>query len=184
MEIRFVGVIGDQGSGKTNFVTDQLYRASLNDTPIVANFHLEFPFSLMPFSDLATLPEALAGAMVGMDELGIGADSYEFMEGQARGMGRLVTQLRKRDCVAYYTVQRFNLIAKRLREQTNIFVLMEDQDVQIKHGDPSQPETTDNYHCKGQFNVTFLNAKFQPIREMVFNGLPTRHLYNTREIIW
>ncbi len=182
--IRFVGVIGDQGSGKTNYVCSQLYQAHLAGRPIVANFTLEFPFDLLPFNGLAALPETLQNAVIGMDELGRGADSYEFLEGQSKALGRLVTQLRKRNCIAYYTVQRFGLVAKRLRQQTSIFVLMHDLDAHIPHGDPNQPETAENYHCEGLFHIEFYTPELILLQKGTFDGRGTRHLYNTAEIIW
>jgi hypothetical protein len=183
-DIRFVGVIGDQGSGKTNYICDQLYRAHMLGKPIVANFTLEFPFELLPFKELATLPEALQNAVIGMDELGRGADSYEFFEGQPKALGRLVTQLRKRNCIAYYTVQRLGLVAKRLRQQTGIFILMHDLDANIPHGDPSQDESKTNYHCQGLFHIEFFTPDLILLQSGTFDGRPTRHLYNTTEIIW
>ena len=183
-DIRFVGVIGDQGSGKTNYVCAQLHEAHLTGRPIVANFKLEFPYNLLPFNELAALPESLQNAVIGMDELGRGADSYEFFEGQPKALGRLVTQLRKRNCIAYYTVQRLNLVAKRLRQQTSIFVLMNDLDAHIPHGDPTQAETDDNYHCKGLFHIEFYSSDMTLLQKGTFDGRGTRHLYSTSEIIW
>lgn len=183
-DIRFIGVIGDQGSGKTNYVCDQLYRAHLLGKPVVANFSLEFPAELLPFKSLAALPESLQNAHIGMDELGRGADSYEFFDGQPKALGRLVTQLRKRNCIAFYTVQRFGLIAKRLRQQTGLFILMADLDNAIPHGDPSQPETKRNYHCNGLFHIEFYTPEMILLQSGTFDGRPTRHLYDTSEIIW
>lgn len=120
-----IGIIGDRGAGKTCLMTALLYIDYANGHKIVANYHLNFPSKYMTFEQVADLPPNIKNATLGFDELGIGADSREFFKKRNSGIGKLITQIRKRNCLLYYTVQRLNLIDKRVRQQTDKFILME-----------------------------------------------------------
>lgn len=168
----FIGILGDRGSGKTNLLTYFLYQAHLKGMPIIANYHLEFPATYMTFEQLTSLNTEISDAIIGMDELGEGADSYDFFASSPRKITKLISQIRKRRCTVYYTVQRFNLIMKRLREQTNGFILCEDLDI------PHTP-----LQCNGVFRLTFLDQYYRKTGSGFFDGKPVRQLYNTEEII-
>src|SRR3990172_3920239 len=105
--MRFAGIIGDPGAGKSTFMTALLHEHHKDGEPIVANYKLNFPNTLMPFREMATLPPSIEGTTIGMDELGKGADSYEFFIPRSRKLATLVMESRKRHCQLYYTVQRF-----------------------------------------------------------------------------
>lgn len=177
--LQFTGIIGDPGSGKSNLLTSIGYDAHKKGLKVIANYKLNFPYQLMPFSEIAKMPEDLFHSVVLMDELGKGADSYDFFSKDSRRIVTIVTQLRKRHCLVYYTVQRFAWIAKRLRERTDGYVLMQDLDGHIPHHGLKQP-----YTCQGLFQASFLNSYYEKISESVFDGKPTRDLYDTDEIIW
>lgn len=175
--MNFIGVIGDMGSGKTNFVTAVLKRSYDLGRPIAANYKLEFPSRLTSFDELAKLPDDIRDYDVGMDELGTGADSYDFFDLQPKRIGKLVTQLRKRHCRVYYTVQRFSFITKRLRVMTDGFVLCEDMDRMFDHHEK-------DFVCDGLFHLSFYDGDFKLVNTEIFDGKPYRNLYNTDEIIW
>lgn len=120
-----IGIVGDRGAGKTCLMTALLYIDYANGHKIVANYHLNFPFKYMSFQKVAELPPDIKNATLGFDELGIGADSREFFKKRNSGIGKLITQIRKRNCLMYYTVQRLNLIDKRIRQQTDKYILLE-----------------------------------------------------------
>ncbi len=175
--MNFIGVIGDMGSGKTNFITAVLKRSRDMGRPIAANYDLKFDFRLTSFTELAELPDDIQGYDIGMDELGTGADSYEFFANTPKNLSKLVTQLRKRNCRVWYTVQRFGFITKRLRVMTDGFILTEDLDREQDHH-------AKDFVCNGLFRLSFYTPDYKLVNGEIFDGRPTRNLYNTNEIIW
>ncbi|MBW8035459.1 MAG: hypothetical protein FVQ79_07465 [Planctomycetes bacterium] len=173
--MEFVGIIGDRGSGKTNLMTKLLYLHHLSGENIIANYTLHFPANLMSFTEVAKLGPEIQSAYIGLDELSEGADSYEFFEKNVRRVTRLISQIRKRECRVYYTDQRLNKIAKRLRQQTDGFILMRDLD-KGKAG-----HNFDN--CESVFECTFLTDTLAVVKTVLFNGKDSQHLYNSKEII-
>lgn len=161
-----VGIIGNRGAGKTCLLTSLLYIDYNMKHKIIANYHLKFPFTYMPFEELSELPESLKGATIGMDELGIGADSRQFFSKRNSNITKLITQLRKRHCLLYYTVQRHNLIDKRIRQQTDNYILME------KTGH------------KGIFTMRMLDGwTLELLSKSSFDGRKFFDMYDTNEII-
>jgi len=173
--MEFFGIIGDRGSGKTNLLTAILHDQYANGKTIISNFHLSFPYTLMGFSDLIKLGPEIHRATIGMDELGRGADSYDFFLHDVRRITTLISEIRKRECIVWYTVQRWNLIAKRLRDQTDGFILCVDAD---------QGHPPEKGRCQGLFNLTFINSDFHVVRRARFDGRPFWDMYDTEEIIW
>lgn len=184
----FIGIIGNQGSGKTALMTDWLYRAACGHLRVVSNYHLGcrnksctlnhliFPHTRTTFSEVAEDPDLIYKSYVGFDELGVGADSYEFFTEKGRGLAKLVTQLRKREATVLYTVQRFSLINSRLRAQTSRFILCEDQDID-KHA-------IDRAHvCEGQFKIGIYDENHTYVRSLFFNAKRTWNLYATNQLI-
>jgi hypothetical protein len=181
----FTGIIGDMGSGKTNLLTRYLKQASDAGGLVIANYHLKFRHRLMPFSELAKLGPEIENADIGMDELGVGADSYDFLSKDVRAITTLATQLRKRNCRVYYTVQRYSMIARRIRIQTPNFIVMDDPD---KHNLIRPDGTKASRHrevCTGRFIAQYMDDYMLPVgRPKVFDGRPYWGLYDTDEIIW
>lgn len=176
--MNFIGLIGDMGSGKTCFATAVLYMSHRAGRKVGANYKLDFPADLISFEELQGFPAKIYGVDLVMDELGTGADSYDFMSEQAKNIGKLVTQIRKRKARVYYTVQRFNFIARRLRQMTDGFIMFKDLDSHLDH-------LAKDFVCAGLFELEFLDADMNRTRENeVFDGKPFWNLYNTDEIIW
>lgn len=131
---KLIGIVGDRGDGKTLLLTALLREDYDNGLNIFSNYSLFFPKprfkgQLPPqkrtFKDIVTMPEELRNASVGLDELHIGADSRQSMNKSNLILSKLITQMRKRNLDVYYTTQRLNSIDKRLRQQTDFFIMVE-----------------------------------------------------------
>lgn len=176
--MNFIGLIGDMGSGKTCFATAILKMSHDLGRPVGANYKLNFDYSLMSFEEIQGFPARFHDMDFVADELGTGADSYDFMSEQAKNIGKLVTQIRKRKCRVYYTVQRFNFIARRLRQMTDGFIMFKDLDADLDH-------LAKDFVCAGLFELEFLDADLNRTRpNEIFDGKPYWNLYDTNEIIW
>lgn len=188
--VNFIGIIGAPGSGKTNLLTKYCYEYSQAGWPIAANYGLRFDYVIKGFSELAKLPADLNGCFVGVDELAVGADSYDFMSSDSKEITDLVAEIRKRHCLVTYSVQYFPWIAKRLRTMTDAFIVMEDNDKHIAHCKhfhnpklcPGLP-TCSGYICAGNFHRVFLDNECNFIREDDWNGAPYWSLYDSSEIV-
>lgn len=136
MQYPVVCILGRRGSGKTCLMTaiavDE-YRATKRR--VFANYHIKgIPADIITFAELMDLPEYLTNAIVLLDELQVGADSYETMSKSNKAINTFVTQLRKRKVTLYYTTQVFTQITRRVRLQTNfIFQLNETPTPGITH---------------------------------------------------
>ncbi len=161
-----VGIIGNRGAGKTCLLTSLLYIDSQLGNKVICNYSVKFPATYMTFSQVADLPESLKGATLGFDELGIGADSREFFSKRNSKIAKLITQIRKRKCLMYYTVQRLNLIDKRVRQQTDKYILMEKTPV------------------NGIFILRLLEGwNLEMTAKSTFDGRKFFDMYDTNEII-
>lgn len=199
--MRFVGIIGEGGAGKTTLLTHLLLNAHNEGQPVVANYHLkQIPFDLMPFWELAQLTERdgkvdkrrVAGAVVGMDELAVGADSYEFFASGPQKITKFVAMSRKLNCEVIYTVQFFHMIAARLRQQTQGFIFCEDLDAMKSHCLCPKNVTPfvckckgNRYICAGISRLTFtdpIGRVLRVVRE--WNGTEYRKYFDTDEVVW
>lgn len=180
--MEFIAIVGDRGSGKTNLLTALMkHEFDTFGRRIVGNYQINFPSKFMTFDEVRKLPPEIRDSTIGLDELGLGADSYEFFSKANKEISELIFELRKLHAKAWYTVQRFNLIAKRLRDQTDGFILMEDLDrVNMVRSDGT-PVATHREVCDGMFRATFYNGSFKFVVSRVFDGKPFWHLYNTDE---
>lgn len=184
----FVGIVGNRGSGKTNILTAYLKDYADDGVPVIANFKLNFPSISMSFEDLRKIvagdPERIRGTVIGLDELGRGADSYEFFKKDVKDITFLIQQIRKLHSKVFYTVQRFGTIAKRLRDQTDGFIMMNDPDAD----NFTRPDGTlaQNHRevCTGIFRASYMNDDLHLIRSRLFDGRPYWNMYDTDEIIW
>jgi len=117
-------VLGERGSGKTLFMTFLAYQYYLEGKKIFSNYHLkEIPYTYITFKELASLPDEINNAVVFMDEIQIGADSYEIFKRSNKMITVFATQLRKRKITLYYSTQVFTMATKRLRQQTNFIIM-------------------------------------------------------------
>jgi hypothetical protein len=118
-------ILGDRGSGKSltmAYLADQYYKAG---NKIAANFELKkTPYRYIDYEELATIPEDLTDAVLFLDEIDRGVDSYTFLSKPSRAIDAFVTQIRKRRVTLFYASQRYKYPAKRLRDQTDYVWLM------------------------------------------------------------
>lgn len=172
----FTGILGDPGTGKTSLMTHFLYCAYKAGHPVIANYHLKFKATYMTFKELAASvgDEKLRRAIIGIDELSEGADSYNWLDMQPRQITKLVSQLRKMEAQVFYNDQRFNKVIKRLRDITDGFFLMDDNDA---------PHPNKDYQCACIFNVIALDKYFHKTGEFTFRGVGVHGLYDSKEII-
>lgn len=182
--MEFIGVIGDPGSFKTCIITSLLAMDWKHGRNILATYTITLPGARkLTFAEICKLADmedengrsGLYNASIGFSELSQGASAYEFLEATPRQMGTLVSQLRHDEAIAYYDCQNKLQITAQLRRATGGYLLPVDRD---KHVNPGP------YHwqtCQGIADVTVLDADERPVKEMVFNGKPWYHLYNTRE---
>jgi hypothetical protein len=180
----FTGIIGEPGSGKTNFLTAMLYRAHKRGRKVVANYPLYFPHTRMDFKTLATLPDLVQDCIVAMDELAIGADAYDFWKHDARNLTTLVAEYRKRNVDLWYSVQYGTWITLRLRQSTGPRVIMYDLDRHITHCKhynrecPGSP-ACNGYVCNGIYMCYMFNEHGDFVRRRPFNGRKYWTLYDT-----
>jgi GTPase SAR1 family protein len=123
MKYPITAVLGQRGSGKTLFMTYLAHQYHKEGKKIYANYELlKIPFKKITFEELATLPDWLYDGVVFLDEIHIGADSYEVFKKSNKMITTFATQLRKRRITLYYSTQVFKMATKRLRDQTNFLL--------------------------------------------------------------
>lgn len=162
-------IIGDRGAGKTALMTHLLFQDSEAGIPVVSNYRLYFHHTYMSLKEIAELPESIQDSTIGIDEFQIGADSRSAMSKANMQLTKFVTQLRKRNCVLYFTTQRFNLIDKRIRDQVDYTMMISNVSTK-REPDISLLQTFDRW--TGEM-----------VGEKVFYLKKAFSLYNTNEII-
>lgn len=161
-------IIGDRGSGKTCFMTFLAVKYHNEGKKIFTNFTLyNIPHTKITLKQMSELPDELTNAVVLMDELHMGADSYDFMKSSSKAFYTFATQLRKRKVSWYYTTQIFTQVAKRIRNQTDYLITMEN----------TKKETIFKASIYDRKNFTEL------IREFTFDGTDYFKEYDTDEVI-
>lgn len=164
-------ILGVRGSGKTLFMTGLAHRYYLQDgVKIFANYHLKkIPYQYITFKELSTLPDYLYDAVVFLDEIQVGADSYEIFKKSNKAITTFATQLRKRRITLYYSTQVFTMATKRLRQQTNFII---------------ECHPTGN---NGLVDILVFDRGLpfqqQLIKEFLFDGRPFFGAYDTDEVI-
>ena len=189
--MEFVGILGDRGSGKTAWMTRYAIQAANSGKRVIANYRLKgIKAELMSFEELRKIVSSkhtiheLANAHIFLDELGTGADSYEFFLKDTKAITDWVNQVRKLENHVYYTAQRERQIARRIRIQTDTFIALKDLD----RGKLTYPDgkLAENHMdvCDGVFVVYMLNEDMEPVGKRYFNGKNYYQYYNTKEIVW
>jgi len=160
-------IIGKRGSAKSLLQVALAYYAEQSNISVWTNFNLNnIKYEQTSFAHLATFPDELHDAVVLIDEMHVGADSYSFWSKQTKAITDFATQLRKRRLLLFYASQNFDMIPKRLREQTNIVIQMTRLDAGI-----------------ARIDVFDLDNRGEFIRSTVFDGRPFYNYYETGEII-
>jgi hypothetical protein len=187
--MEFLAIIGDPGSGKTNMLVRYLYNESRSGTRIASNLRtLKLPQLYMGFSDLVDAAKddgdpRFHDLYVATDELGLGADSYEFLSARNKGLASFNAQRRKFHIRWVYTVQRFSMITRRLRLLTDGFVSMSDPDKRNMFYSDGRRVKTHREVCSGIFRAEYFDRDMKLIRRRLFNGRKYWSLYDTDERI-
>lgn len=180
--MEFTGIVGDRGSGKTCHLVALMHDEwTKNKLEPISNIWLDFPHIRVTFEGLRRWIKEknpiLQGRFLGLDEISEWADAYDFFGKETQELTHFASQIRKLGMVCTWTDQRFNKVAKRLRDQTDKFMLMEDADKHMWE-DPR----IHRKHCEGRFRVLRIDEYFRIWgKPMIFNGREYWHLYNTLE---
>lgn len=188
----FNAIVGDIGSGKTCFMTRYAYLNSKEGMPIISNYALKgIKHRVMSFTEFVSVVSdrkrlrSIEGSTVYFDELGVGADSYDFFSKDVKAITSFVAQIRKLHVTAYYTVQRMSMIARRLRISTGAFIFMEDLDPYNMIGPDGKRAKQHRDICAGLFRASMVNEYQEPIGiPRTFDGKRYWPMYDTDEIIW
>lgn len=171
IEFPIISVLGDRGDGKTLVMTALAWlNQKVAGLKVFANYHLlDIPYTYITFEELANFPEDLEDAIVLLDETHIGVDAYEVFRKNNKAITKFSTQLRKRRIVLLWSTQRFNTVAKRLRQMTNYVLEVEKTNI------------------KGIIQCRVydrgLEASNSFVKEFVLDGRQFFGMYDTNEII-
>ncbi len=186
--MEFLAIIGDPGSGKTNMLVKYLYAEHKTGTRIASNISsLKLPQIYMGFDDLVeaakTDREDFHDLFVGTDELGLGADSYEFLSPRNKGLSTFNAQRRKFHIRWAFTVQRATWVTKRIRMMVDGFISMSDPDKMNMFHPDGRKAKTHREVCMGIFRADYFDRDFRLVRSTYFNGRKYWPLYDTDERI-
>jgi hypothetical protein len=164
---KVIGFIGDRGTGKSLFAVSLASYYAHYNIKVFTNIKLKgIPYIPITFKEVAEFPEWLHDGIIIMDEMQVGADSYNFFGKTERGITEFITQIRKANLNFIYITQNFTTVAKRLRMQTNLsyqFTKIEDGIAKIDIFD----------------NMNF----YQLVNTIFFDGREFYGNYDTKQII-
>ena len=92
-----IAITGDFGAGKTLLATFYalLYQAN-EGLKIFANYQFNnVKYKRVTFDEVSKMPEWLNHGVLILDELQVGADSYNFMSNDVKKLTTFITQIRK-----------------------------------------------------------------------------------------
>lgn len=204
-EIR--GILGDKGSCKTLFVVFLMDETNNLGGSVASNIRsYQGPQVFTPFNEAVKVIESglgqqvLGGKTIVFDELGKGADSYDFFERNPRKLSELVMEIRKYQSIMYYTTQRHGLVTKRIREQVSVFYVMEPIPIGYRLQSFSPVEKNALLHDRHPDYTLLLDGRvvlkgravvhqtegppwYREIRTFHFDGRAYFDRYNTHEVI-
>lgn len=119
-----IAIVGDFGGGKTLLLTFfGLIYHSQEKMNIFANYDLfGVDFRKVTFQEVSKMPDWLKDGVLLLDEVQVGADSYNFFAQDVKQITQFITQIRKRNIILIVTSQRLNFIAKRIRQLINFYI--------------------------------------------------------------
>jgi len=169
-------IVGDKGACKTLMMTYLAeYHYKYENRNIYSNYKLNnIPYKPFTYDMLKELPEDMRNGIILMDEIQQGSDAYEFLSKKSKAITTLATQLRKRNLTIYMTTQRFEQIAKRLRNLTDFIYALSpyyDKGHLIKG-----IAYVEQYDRADPFNDI-------PVRKFIFDGREWFGHYDSHEVI-
>ncbi len=193
-EIR--AVLGNRGSCKTLFVVWIMAQTVEQDGDVCSNIaSFTLPQLFAPFTQIVEVIAAgqgqavFGGKIIVLDELGKGADSYEFLKKQPRKISELIFEIRKYRSIMYYTAQRLQTVTKRIREQTDVFYLMDAITVDPLWARQNPDEVNHmldgRYVLRGRAHVRMTEGPpfYRVLRSFEFDGRAFYHLYDSWEVV-
>jgi len=130
-----IGVVGDRGSGKTLFMTREGFLNYCKGRYIYSNYHFYFPKvkiegiekiytpKLIDDEFLNNYRNELFNICLFLDEIYIYIDSRASMSRANKIWSYFFNQTRKRGVDLYYSTQFFSQVDKRLRFNTEMFII-------------------------------------------------------------
>jgi hypothetical protein len=126
-----IGCIGDRGSGKTLFMTYEAYNHYRNGKKVWSNYHLKFPKlpnttppQLIPNDFFINFEKYnLKDVAMFIDEFYVYIDSRSSQSNVNKVMSYFLNQTRKTHVDLYYSSQFFSQVDKRLRFNTERFII-------------------------------------------------------------
>lgn len=117
-------LLGDTGDGKNIFGSWFAYQNYLAHSSIYANYHLNFPFNLIEYTeDLNEIPiDDDSPKLILIDELHLTGDAYDSQSRKTRKFARFIVQARKKDADVIHFNQHESMIVKRVRVNTSLYL--------------------------------------------------------------
>ena len=169
-----VGIKGLKASGKTLIMTRELYKEYCLGKKIHTNYEVYFPHEIIDVQKMLTLNVDLQNAVIGIDELHMICDSRRSGKKQNILMTYFILQSRHRSVNFYYTTQFDGQVDNRIRDNTDINLICENQYVD-----------TDGDGLNDLFRLIIQDRRFRPIRfkQKIVYGKPIFKLYNSDYIV-
>lgn len=121
-----VGLYGLKGSGKTLMMVILLWLEYTHlHSKVMANLKLSFKHEIIDIKELVELNKHLINSAIGIDELHTICDSRQSGTNKNILMSYFVLQSRHRSVNFYFTDQFEHQVEKRIRENTDIKIVME-----------------------------------------------------------
>lgn len=121
-----IGIYGLKGAGKTLVMTLLLWIETLAfQKSVYVNYEVTFPHKKLEMQKLAELDQQLQNTAIGVDELHMIADSRRAGAKQNLLVTYFVLQSRHRSVNMYFTSQYEHQIDRRIRENTDIKIIVE-----------------------------------------------------------
>jgi len=171
-------ITGDFGAGKTLYLTYLGLKFYQDGLTIYSNYDLYgIDYEKITFKDLADMPSWLTNGVILLDEGHIGMDAYNFLQKKVQNISTFITQIRKNNLILAITTQRFNTLAKRVRELINYYieiekVIVEDENENLKE-------------MKGWVKVKVFDItdKMILVKKSIHDLTSVFPYYNTNEVI-
>lgn len=171
-----VAIVGNPkqliGNGKTLYLTWLLTKGYLGNLPINANYHLFEPLKYNHINGFADL-EKCKFSLIGLDEFWIWCDSRRALTPGNIKFSTKMLQSRKTVNHIVYSVQDFSQIDKRIRNITELFIMVE-----MLHKE-KLPENKMNI----QLGVKYIDKTPKILRDFTIQLGAYANLYDTNEII-
>jgi hypothetical protein len=120
-----IGIEGGLGSGKTLLMTRYLKKDYDKGRKVYANYGLRnMEYEKVDMNKLIRNELDLQNASVGIDEFTLYADSRSSMGNKL--ISYFVLQTRKTHVCLYYTTQNIQMVDRRVREHTQVFIYCKD----------------------------------------------------------